>query len=348
VLLAAVLVLLAGCGRPSRPTRADTPLRLGLVANTLGWGTSVGREQDLARRAGAGWLREELAWSIAEPRRGVRNWHAFDGLMTAAARRHLSVLPLLTETPRWAQTPNRQLPTAAAAYGAYVHDVVARYGRDGTFWRAHPELDGGLAPRWFELWNEPYFVGAIGGRLAATRYAALAWAGLEGGRRAGRDARFLLAVDTSTSWRSGAPERWLEHLDRARPGLLTRVDGVAVHPYDIGLGLGMNSLDELTTALRAHGRSLPIWITEIGWSTCGEPDGCVSEARQADNLSRFLETIRRTYARRVQAVFVYRLRDLVVPQAARREGDFGLVHVDGRPKPAWSAFRRFAADLVRQ
>jgi hypothetical protein len=330
-------------GSSARPV-----LRLGLVANTLGYGTDMGREQDLIRSSGATWLREELEWSKVEPKRGARRWAPLDRLFAAAAARHLRMLPLLSDTPSWAQTPNGRLPTRTAAYGAYVRDVVARYGPDGTFWRAHPQYDGALAPTWFELWNEPYLVGpVVDDQLSADRYAALVRAGIDGGRGANPKARFLIALDTSAAGHPGVAERWLGRLTQADPDILQRADGIAAHPYNIGLGLEENALDELEVALQAHkASSLPIWVTEIGWSTCGgDGGGCVSEQRQASNLTAFLGMVRARYANRVQAVFVYRLRDLDVTPELAREGAFGLLHTDGRRKPGWSAFRRFALKL---
>jgi hypothetical protein len=351
VLLLVLALAVAACGGGKRGqdgTAAAAPvLRLGLVANTVGYGTSMGREQDLVKRAGATWLREELLWSVVEPRRGARRWASYDRLFAGAAARGLRMLPLLSDTPAWAVTPNHRLPTRTEAFGAYVRDAVARYGVGGTFWRAHPQYDAKLAPTWFELWNEPYLVGPQpDDALAAARYAALARAGIAGGRSANPDARFLVAVDTSAAGHPGVPERWLGPLLAADPDLLKEADGIAAHPYNIGLGLEENALDELEIALKAHGAgTLPIWVTEIGWSTCTVQGGCVSEDRQARDLTTFLGMIRARYANRVEAVFVYRLRDLVVRPDFDREGAFGLIGVDGRRKAAFNAFHRFALKL---
>jgi polysaccharide biosynthesis protein PslG len=346
VLAALVATFALGCGGGDGRAADKRTLRLGLVANTIGYGTAMGREQDLIVRAGAPWMREEILWSVVEPRRGARRWAAFDRMFAAAAARGLRVLPLLSDTPSWARRPNGGLPIRTEAYGAYVRDAVARYGVGGTFWKAHPQYDAGLAPVWFELWNEPYLTGKeVDDQTSATRYAALFRAGVEGGRAANRDARFLLALDTSAAGHPGVPERWMGRLLAADPRLLTRADGIAAHPYNISLGFGENALDELQTALDAHGAGrLPIWVTEIGWSTCTIHGGCVTEKRQAVDLASFLELVRVRYPR-VSAVFVYRLRDLVVKPAFDREGSFGLIHVDGARKPAWAAFHRFALKL---
>ncbi|HWH93007.1 MAG TPA: hypothetical protein VNT03_04025, partial [Baekduia sp.] len=205
----------AGSGRAAAPS-----LRLGLVANTLGWGSRVGAAQSLAKAAGARWLREEIMWSRVAPRRGERRWGATDRLFVAAAHRGLRILPVLNEPPRWARGRAGALPTDTAAYAAFVGDVVARYGRGGGFWRVHPGLDRAVAPVWFELWNEPYFARPSHGAVTARRYAALADAAIKAGRAASPRARFLLAVDPATASDGRLDARWLDRLDASRPGLL--------------------------------------------------------------------------------------------------------------------------------
>ncbi|MES1193676.1 MAG: hypothetical protein ABUM26_05075, partial [Solirubrobacterales bacterium] len=204
-----------------------TPLRLGLVANTLGWGAHVGGAQSLARQTGARWLREEIDGAIVVPARGERRWGAIDRLFIAAAHRGLHVLPLLNGTPRWATGRDGALPTDTHAYAVFVGAVVARYGPSGSFWRAHPTLDERLAPAWFELFNEPYFARPSHSAITAQRYAALAGAAIRAGRAADPTARFLLAVDPSTSSDADLDARWLDRLEQAHPGLLAAADGVA-------------------------------------------------------------------------------------------------------------------------
>src|SRR5437763_11218071 len=95
----AMAVTLTGCAAAGDPAAPRPPLRVGLVANTLGYGTDMGREQDAARATGVRTLREELNWARLEPRRGARRWAAFDRLFVAAAHRNLSLLVLLHGTP---------------------------------------------------------------------------------------------------------------------------------------------------------------------------------------------------------------------------------------------------------
>ena len=73
-------------------------------------------------------------------------------------------------------------------------------------------------------------------------------------RGASAKARFLVALNTSAAGHPGVAERWLSRLLQADPDILERADGIAAHPYNIGLGLEENALDELEVALRARRR----------------------------------------------------------------------------------------------
>jgi hypothetical protein len=342
----AVALAVAGCGSDGSdsgaPAAGATPKGpiVGINANTLGWGTQLGRAQSLISATGVGWLREELKWPTIEPRRGARHWGAYDRLLVGAAHRGLRVLVVINGIPSWARRPNGGLPTNRTAYGRLVRDVVARYGAGGTFWRAHSELRASLAPSTFELFNEPYFFPPQREELTATRYAKLAAAGIAAGRAADPAARFLIAADTSYLVPEEA-ERWLTWLDRAEPRLLGDADGFVVHPYAPRPATALRQLDAVTSALGRHGADQPLWVTEIGWSTCTVSGvGCVSEATQAANLSDFFRgAVAR--ASTVAAVFAYSWHDLPGPISPSEE-HFGVLRLDGSRKPAWRVLHAVA------
>jgi hypothetical protein len=262
-----------------------------------------------------------------------------------ADHRGLHILPLLNEAPPWARGRDGALPTDSRAYAAYVRDVVARYGPSGRFWRLHPHLDASVAPIWFELWNEPYFARPDHSAITAARYAALAQAGITAGRRANPRARFLIAVDPATASGPNLDRQWLAALTAAQPGLLAAADGVAAHPYAQDGAASLRSLDRLRAALSAQGSQLPIWVTEVGWSTCARSAGCVTEGTQAADLARFLIGVRTGH--RAAAVFIYHLASWRVGVGDQLFGDYGLLRADHSRKPSWSVYHRFADGLQR-
>jgi hypothetical protein len=319
-------------------------VRVGVVANTLDSGTRRDEDQRLARATGAGWIREELRWSVLEPQRGRFDWSSFDALLTSATENGLHVLPLLIGPPDWADVGADELPGDVSAAAAFMAAAARRYGPGGSFWRAHPELDATFAPAWFELFNEP-FLPRPGAVINPARYAAVARATADAGRAANPNTRYLLAVDTTYADTDGRQRDWLGALVLAQPDILHVVDGAAIHPYgtiDGGTGTDPRWSFERIGAIRRRlaalgAGALPFWITEVGWSTCdGAPEGCVSEAAQADMLAKALDVVAARHD--VSAFFVYRLQDLAA--AAGREGHFGLLRGDYSHKPAWSVLHR--------
>lgn len=363
LVLAALLTCaaLAGCAGDSgtvsvpAPPQGAPPLRAGIVLNALGAGSHARRRAELtrARALGVRWIREELPWGAIERSPGRYRWQRFDALMVAAASARLRVLPLLIGTPRWAGPATLALPNDPDAFGAFAAHAAARYGPGGTFWRRHPRLDAQLAPRWFELWNEPYFRFFSTTGVDPARYAAMVRSATVAGRAANRATRWLMAAELTYLDGAGQRQHWLPALAAADPELMQLIDGAAVHPYVFGapgaddgipLPFRFERIDAVADELTRLGAGrVPLWITEIGWSTCDTRPDCGSEQEQAQRLAEVFTRVRhRPLSRRVRAVFVYHLRDF--PGRARddREAHYGLLRANGTRKPAWDVLRRAA------
>jgi hypothetical protein len=352
--VAALALGMAGCGAdaatppPVPPTPAPEELLVGVTANTLEGG--LGPEQDQVRALGVRHLREELNWPAVEPERGRFQWEAFDEVVEAAAERDMVVLPVLLQTPGWLADEPTALPPAPE-WGAFVGRVVRRYGSGGTFWRARPDLDATLAPAWFELWNEPYYPSFSAGGPDPERFVALQRAGVEAGRAANPEARFLLAADTEYGGRDGTARNWLADLYAADPKLNEVFDGVVSHPYGVGSPTHTDGsrrtqtlrVDDLLALLDRRGAGdRPVWITEIGWPTCPERPFCTSEAKQERYLEELFALTATRWKGRVSAVFVYHMRDFSAGDPETAAANFGLLRRDGSRKPAWGAVQRAA------
>jgi hypothetical protein len=351
----------ASCASPPPSGDRLTPvtprgdLRIGLVANTQGYDRQAAREQDAAEQTGAGWLREELDWDVIEPRKGEWDWERYDLVFGEAAKRGLRILPLLNSSASWAAPDENRFPTDLSDYGDYVAKVAERYGPGGTFWQAHPEL-AEYAATHFELWNEPYIEYFSNDKVSPSRYARLAKAGASAGRAANPQAKFLLSADTFYTEAPGDYRNWIDGMYDAVPDLNDWFDAVAIHPYSPSLspdvytpGRGggtrwqFRRIEEMRERFEAHGAAdKGFWITELGWATCNGDDDCVSEAQQAEYVSRVFEYARGPYRDFMEAVFVYHLRDWGPADHSNREYWFGLTRKDGTRKPAFEALRRAA------
>lgn len=86
------------------------------------------------------------------------------------------------------------------------------------------------------------------------------------------------------------PLDWFEELFRL--GGLKHMDAVSIHPYRApgapeGVALDIDGLKRLMRQYN-HGRELPIWITEQGWTSAGRGGVGVSEQTQAQSTARAL------------------------------------------------------------
>jgi hypothetical protein len=249
------------------------------------------------------------------------------------------------------------LPGDPQAFGAFAARAAARYGPGGSFWRAHPQLDARYAPQWFELWNEPYTERYSTGGVDPVRYAKLVRAAIEQGRAANPRARWLMAGELDYADASGAAHDWLAAIDAADPRLAADVDGIAVHPYAFVAPTARGGVavryrfDRMAAIVRGLARrgapNTPLWITELGWSTCGLRPDCTSEHDQAQWLADVAAALRRPpLAGHVQALFVYHLRDFPGRGGDDREAHYGLLRTDGSRKPAWGVVRALARQRV--
>jgi hypothetical protein len=114
-------------------------------------------EWDLMTANGVETVRTAFYWSEAQPRADVADWAAYDPVVAAAARRRLSVMPIVHRTPPWAAERPGDIaspPRDPATYAAFLTALVGRYGPSGSFWNEHPELPR-MPIRDWQIWNEP-------------------------------------------------------------------------------------------------------------------------------------------------------------------------------------------------
>lgn len=336
------------------------PLIVGISEGAAGWGgRSTGPEiAELVRRTGSHWYRDQFFWNQIEPRPGVFHFGYYDHYMLLAARRGLHIVAQLAGSPRWAAPNSTAVPANPRPFARFVAAFVHRYGPGGTFWHLHPQLSDSAITT-YELWNEPYFSSGNGGHYDPKRYARLVEAAATAGHKVAPSTTFLLEADMESHWNK-VWTWWVDALYKAAPHLNRYFDGVAVH--DFGSRANMTRLspmvygkpypnfgrirriEDLRRQFVSHGAGdKPFWILESGWPTCTTPHNpnCVSAARQASDLSLLFRYVTTRWRAWVQAEFVYRYQDGI--PANSPQGGFGLVHVNGSPKPALKVFRHFLA-----
>jgi hypothetical protein len=280
-----------------------------------------------------------------------------------AAERGLTVLPVVAYSTPWVG-PIFQIPTHPTAFAAFTAQVAERYGPGGTLWRTHPAVRA-LPATWLEIWNEPYSL-TYDSSGDAGAYARLYKAAVIAGRAANPRTRYLIEMNTVHQTSDGA-QPWIGALFRAVPDLGEYIDAVAVHPYSTSRVFDpahfipgpeaqyqSGRVAQIHSQLLSLGVDKPVWITEIGWSTCRSAATaiCVSDAVQAEYLQQIFELVASTWTY-VAAVLPYELQDGPGPRAdpllARPRNDpqrhYGLLRANGSRKPAWYVFRAEATAL---
>lgn len=329
----------------------------------------------LMRAAGTESIRFPLYWSAAQP---YRSWRDVPAAMrgqfvTAGGRpttfteldrqiltfggHGLQMLPVILQAPPWARVDPAKLwspPARPQAYAAFVGAVVRRYGTRGTFWAAHPQL-ARLAPRWWQIWNEPAGGDTPEGETLfwdgpkpyEPRYLAMVRRSRRAARRADPRSRIVLAGLFGDSW--DALSRLYAH---GAEGLF---DAVAVHPYANTPAHVLAILRRVHLVLAArHQRRLPLLVTETGWTSSrglADPgNGAIQStaAGQASNLAaEYSLLVGHRRALNLGAIFWYTWLGTEPSSDPFEYAGLLALTPDGRvaPKPALRSYERTLARL---
>jgi Glycosyl hydrolase catalytic core len=320
------------------------------------------------KRGGVDSIRIAISWGAVQPvRNGPYDFSASDGVIAAAAAAGIDVLPFLTNAPQWA-VPSAAVPRGAglrapaflpvrtgpqrSGWRNFLIQAVARYGPQGTFWLENPGLPKRPIRVW-QIWNEPnfkYFVArpnpAEYGKLVKLSYSAI--------KAADSGARIILAGlfarPIEAEIEKGPPQAYfafdfLDQMYRSTPGIKSKFQGYALHPYTGSYKNLTSRIEEVRSALKAnHDAGKGLWITELGWSSkpprAGNSfaKGLQGQAAQLKGAFGLLRAQRRKW--HVQRVYWFSVDDL--PGACNFCDGSGLFAEGFRPKPAWNAFVRFA------
>jgi hypothetical protein len=322
---------------------------IGIDSHLFNVGEGEATQQlETIHRGGIDWVREDFRWDLAEPAPGVYDWSRTDRLMAAAAKADTQVLAIIDYSAPWASSDPSgggdkfYPPQNPSDYAEFSRQVVLRYGSGGSFWDARPHLTPNPLKA-VELWNEPYSHIFWKPNPDPQAYAEMSHAAAAAIRGAQPATTIILPGDPFQTRTNSATPEWLGEVLSADPGLADLINAYSVHPYPEPRGIGPGdagdprfTFDRVALAHQvavAHNAELPIWITEIGWSTADASVGGVSEATQAAYVQ---DSILRSFGTwpYVSHVFVYSW-DESSGAPTDWEGNLGLRRMDGSLKPAW-------------
>lgn len=328
--------------------------------------------QQLARMASSGVerVRVEFNWRTAQP---VRSWAelpssgreafvrgpggvptsflATDQIVSAAARHHLALLPVVIQAPLWDASPlgNHIQPRHDSPYAGYLTALVRRYGPKGTFWKAHRSIPRRPITAW-QVWDEPN-IGYFWDSLAwVSSYISLLRAASHAIRHADPRAEVVLGSLSGDSTHALA-------LVYHHPRVRRLFDAVAVNVYSRTAGGVIDTLRAVRGMMDRQGdRSKPLIATELGWPSglgktilgLGVSTTTRGQAQKVSQLLPLLAASRRAIG--LQSFFYYTWISTDQVGAYSPFAFAGLLSYDVdthriQPKPALAVFRKVVLRL---
>jgi hypothetical protein len=239
------------------------------------------RDAEYMAAGGIESIRVPIVWSAIQPNaKGGYLWGGLDEIVATAARHGLRVLPFLYGTPRWVAAKPTKLPIDSAkareAWTAFLTAAVTRYGPGGEFWIEHsPGVVKYETPiqalpiRSWQVWNEANFF-YFAFPASPQRYTRLVEISSPAIKRADPGAKVILSglfgEPTARGARGMPAAKFLETLYR-KPGIKSRFDGVALHPYAVDAETLEEIVEELHEVTVANHDRVPLYLTEIGWGS---------------------------------------------------------------------------------
>jgi hypothetical protein len=223
--------------------------------------------QEFGRMASSGVesVRTTFFWSQGQPARGVTDFARTDAVVREAVTHGISLLPVVTSSPRWARRyPSRtgSPPKRVADYTDYLGQLIRRYGPNGSFWTQAPEVPKRPIREW-QIWNEPelpyqwHRPAGKGFRYVAPAYGSLLRAARRTVKRLDGGAKVVLAALTNRSWTDLATLF-------ARGRIRHQFDVAGLNAYSKEPSDFLVIADAFRKVLRRNGHAgTPIWITEF-------------------------------------------------------------------------------------
>ena len=347
-----LLVVVATCASAliaMTPVPARAASRVDGVVADLTWYISradMDRSIGLLQAAGLKTVRANINWSSIEPnaKGSLDSWwlSEIDYAVSTAQTAGIEILmPIADGVPYWASAdPNRYSdgsgnhwdknwkPRLMQDYADFASAIVKRYAPKGV----HA----------YEVWNEPNYSRFWPSGPNAADYVSMLKAAYPA----------IKAADPSATVVSGGLSRndvpFIKAMYAA--GAQPYFDALAVHPYthktDPTVCTNTSNIDQfcslefVRSTMVSYGDSAKnIWLTEFGWSTASNATDGVSEAVQADYLTKaFAKLASYPYVARA---YWYAGRNLYwgANNQSDIESNYGLMRVDFSLKPSYTAFK---------
>lgn len=300
--------------------------------------------RDLQRMGSLGLtVRVPVFWFEIEPERGRYEFDRLDATLGAAAAADVRILPFVYGSPSWVSDQAAVPPLdggASRAWRSFLAHLVRRYGSGGSFWKGRSVRQP--IRRW-QIWNEPNFPVFWRPRPSPAGYVRLLRSSAQAIRRLDPDAR-IVAAGVAPVEDGMYPWTFLRRMYQV-PGAGRAFDIAALHPYATSLGSLEYELRHVRWAMARGGDgSKPLLLTEIGVASDGARRNPFDKGAQGQ--ARFLKAVYRLLLSKhrrwhLAGAYWFTWQDIPIADPYCIFCQYaGLFDVDGKPKPAWWAFRQ--------
>jgi hypothetical protein len=276
-------------------------------------------ELSLLSAGGFRWVRMDMFWNAVEQVQGRYEFWEYDALVAAMTQRGIRIVFILDYgNLHYDHGFAPHSPEARAAFARFAATAARRYQGKGIIW---------------EIWNEPNLDHFWAPQADVQRYGTLLRQTIAAIRRVDPTALIVAPGTSGFDW-----PFWTALGDM---GTFTQLDAVTVHPYGIEIPEGVGPYYvELAALLHRYSPAwkIPVLSGEWGYSSVR---GGISEEQQAQNLARQW-LVNLLYDVNLSIWYDWR-NDGVDPTDI--EQNFGTVHHDLSPKPAYRAARTLLATL---
>jgi hypothetical protein len=326
--------------------------------------TTALQAKDFQRLARANILTSRITmyWPVLE-KGGGYDWLNFDSSVVNATTAGVTLIPTLIGSPKEISENPFRPPLDSAAeeqkWQDFVRAGVRRYGPGGEFWdfvrRCPPETDTFCRPDLpyrpltvWQVWNEPNLGVFWLPSPSPEEYGRLLQ--LTGDAIHDVDPNAEVITGGIMPGGDGAKNAIDQNAFLARmyrtPGLTDSFEGVDLHPYQ----RKPHQVQKLVASARAVTQTsgdgdVPLWITEVGWSTDGSKgDQQVTnrrgQARRLAQTFRVLTGMREAYGIRLASWFTY--EDAPFGKYCDWCPGAGLLDHKKKPKPSWRKYAKLA------
>ncbi|MBH2033184.1 MAG: cellulase family glycosylhydrolase [Pseudomonadales bacterium] len=309
---------------------------LGVNAHFL-WFTPEQYKQQMQRfhALGLEWVRVDLHWDRHEPSEGRYRLGELDEVVESLKQEQLKSVfylvgsaPHATSAPSGSPTPDQFPPKQAQVFAERMAMLARRY----------PSIDA------WQVWNEPNLPSFWRPHEDAEAYGRLLQQSTQALRQVDPNKPVVMGGMAYYSQMPVKGGLMLESLGKLGVQQLGTI--IAYHPYsqtpetdEPGKRDFILRSQQLNQMLR--GVQVPaIWATEWGWSSYAGPielQELIGEQGQADYVLRRLALMS---ALDYDKLFLFALSDLD-SRASARDQHYGLLDLQGKPKPVYLALQRF-------